>query len=59
MILGKPSIKLESNFICVNSDISQKLCEMGFEPFYREIKYDNVYFLKTKEIESVVREWQN
>lgn len=48
MILGKP--KKEENYICVNSEIAEKLHILGFIPSYREIGKDNIYFLKTEEL---------
>ena len=48
MILGKP--KKEENYICVNSEIAEKLHRVGFIPSYREVNKDNIYFLKTEEL---------
>lgn len=50
MILGKPN-KIE-NYIMVNSEKSKQLHLLGFIPLYRD--KDNIYYLKTDELEKVV-----
>lgn len=55
MILGTPN-NLE-DYICVNSELSTRLYEMGFIPIYREIDDDKIYYIKSKELENIVKEF--
>ena len=54
MILGIPN-NLE-DYICVNSELSTRLYEMGFIPIYREIDDDKIYYIKSEELENIVKE---
>lgn len=54
MILGKPD-NLE-DYICVNSELSMKLNELGFIPIYRELNNDSIYYIKSIELENIVKE---
>ena len=54
ILLGRP--KDLENYICVNSEQCKILCKIGFVPICRELNIDNIYFIKTDELEKVVRE---
>ena len=54
MILGRPN-NLE-DYICINSELSIKLSEIGFIPIYREIDIDRIYYIKSEELENIVKE---
>jgi len=54
MILGKP--KNLDDYICVDSKTSLILHEFGFIPEYREVYYDKIYYIKTEELENIVKE---
>lgn len=48
MILGRPyDLK---NYIRVTSEVAKELHSCGFEPLYREIEFDGIYFLKTEDL---------
>lgn len=57
MMLGKPNNI--DNYICVNSDQCIELHKLGFEPIYREITEDKIYFLRSTTLCKVVREKWN
>jgi hypothetical protein len=54
MILGKPK-KLD-DYICVNSQDSIILHKLGFIPEHREVYYDRIYYIKTEELENIMKE---
>lgn len=54
MILGRPE-NLD-DYICVTSDMSIMLHELGFIPIFREVDVDKIYYLKNKELENIVKE---
>lgn len=54
MILGKP--KNLDEYICVDSKLSRMLHELGFVPEYREVYYDKIYYVKSTELENIVKE---
>jgi hypothetical protein len=53
VIFGKP--KNINDFICVNGGLVKKLHSLGFQPIYRY--FNDVYFIKNKEVEEVVSNW--
>lgn len=53
MILGKP--KNVNDYICVTSKTSLILQEMGYNPIYREIQDDKIYYIKSIELENIVK----
>ena len=54
MILGRPE-NLD-DYICVTSDISIMLHELGFIPLFREIDKDRIYYIKSKDLENIAKE---
>ena len=54
MILGRPE-NLD-DYICVTSDISIMLHELGFIPLFREIDNYKIYYIKSKDLENIVKE---
>lgn len=54
MILGRPE-NLE-DYICVTSSVSVVLHELGYIPLFREVYYDKIYYIKTEELENIVKE---
>lgn len=57
MILGKPID--EEHYICIDSDRANTLQEMGYVPIYRDLKGNNIYFIKNDNILKVVKEKWN
>lgn len=57
LIIGKPIE--EENYICVNSERASVLHKLGFVPIYRDIKFNNIYFVKNENIVKVVEEKWN
>lgn len=52
VILGKP--KNVDNYICVNSEKSKELHKLGFQPSYRDITSDKIYYVKSNKLCEVV-----
>lgn len=52
VILGNPNNV--DNYICVNSEKSKELHKLGFQPSYRDIISDKIYYVKSKELYEVV-----
>ena len=53
VIIGKP--RNIEDYICVDSSVSKKLHELGFQPCYRFI--GEIYFTKTDKIVEVIDKW--
>lgn len=52
VILGEP--KNVENYICVNSKQSKELHKLGFQPNYRSIIEDKLYYIKSDKLYEVV-----
>ena len=52
MILGIP--KNLDNYICVDSNMAEKLHRAGYMPIYRDPMKDRVYFTKCDEISELL-----
>lgn len=57
MIIGTP--KNLKAFVCVNSEQGVELHRLGFDPIYKDIANDKIFFIKTNEICKVVYEKWN
>lgn len=55
MILGRPE-NLE-DYICVSSSVSFVLHELGYIPLFREVNVDKIYYIKSEELENIVKEF--
>lgn len=55
MILGRPHNL--NDYVCVTSEVAKELHNYGFEPLYREIDFDGIYFLKTDELVSKLKDY--
>lgn len=53
VIFGRP--KNLKSYICVDSNTSKKLHELGFQPNHRFL--GEIYFTKTDEIVEVMKTW--
>lgn len=54
MMLGKPIHP--DDYICVTSAVAKELHKLGFNPCYRELGVDKVYFAKTDELYKKLQE---